>query len=507
MRWLMDTNIFISLEGNEVLNESFADLARLAHGNGHFLMVHPASEEDIRRDSNPQRMAINLSKIKKYTVLESPPILSPEEEARLGLSAGTPNARVDNQILHAVAQDAVNILITEDRGIHAKARLLKVSDRVHYLQQAVGFLRRMHAGAALALPPMIRTIPLHNIDGSVPFFNSLRESYPGFDNWYRRSAQQGRKAWIVSHDSGAFGAVAPRALVIYKEESNPRFNNRDIPGNGLKLCTFKVGEDVRGIKLGELFLKTAMEYAGRMGHAFIFITMRQGNLEHNHLEDLCVDFGFEKFDTCNGDNVFVKKQPPAPPPRGGLGAFEYHRTHCPFFFAGEEVGKFMVPIQPQYHDILFPDAPEAQPQIPMGVHPEESSGNAIKKAYLCRAQIRQVKPGDVLLFYRSVDRKKVTTVGVVEKAEILAGCDKIMSMVSKRTVYSYEEVAKAFGEEKTLVLLFRVACHLKKDGITFERLKEIGAVSGTIQSVQNIPHEKFLNIAHETQISDRFCVG
>ena len=336
----------------------------------------------------------------------------------------------------------------------------------------------------------------------IPFFNSLRESYPEFNAWYHKVAKEGRNAWVISNDSGAFGAVTPRAIVIYKEEANPSFDNQTIPGKGMKLCTFKVGEEVRGRKIGELFLKTAMEHARQAGLEFIFITMQPNKRENQYLEDLCIDFGFRKIDTYEGkDDVFVKKQPSDPPLRDGLTPFQYHRTHSPCFFAGEDVGKFMVPIQPRYHEILFPEA-QRQRQLPVSL--PESAGNAVKKAYLCRAQTRQIQTGDVLLFYRSSDSRAITTIGIVEKAEILTGCDRIMSMVSKRTVYSYEEVAKEFGNGETLVLLFRVARHLGKNEVAYERLKEIGAVSGPIQSIQNISHEKFLEVANEARFRDCF---
>ena len=362
----------------------------------------------------------------------------------------------------------------------------------------------MHEGPPAALPRAIRTVPMHNIDPTIPFFDSLRESYAEFDGWYSRVAQEGREAWIVSHDSGAFGGlVAPRALVIYKEESDPALDEGTIPGKGLKLSTFKVGEEIRGRKIGELFLKTAMAHAQRRGLAFVFVTMRPEKREHNHLEDLCVDFGFQKRGTYQGDNVFVKEQPSSPPPIGELDALEYHRRRYPFFFAGDGVGKFMVPIRPEYHDILFP---EAQSQLSLDAFPPGSAGNAIKKAYLCRAQIRQIKPGGILLFYRSGDRQAVATVGVVERAEIMTNCDDIMSVVSKRTVYSYNEVKQVFGEGATLVLLFRVARHLEKNEVGYERLKELGVVSGPIQSIQEIRHPKFLEIANEARFRDCFCV-
>ena len=197
------------------------------------------------------------------------------------------------------------------------------------------------------------------------------------------------------------------------------------------------------------------------------------------------------------------KNSPRPAVAGRTHPFRISSDAQPVFFAGEDVGKFMVPIQPRYHEILLP---EAQRQMRLPVSLPESAGNAIKKAYLCRAQTRQIQTGDVLLFYRSGDSQAITTIGIVEKAEILTGCDRIMSMVSKRTVYSYEEVEKGFGNGETLVLLFRVARHLGKNEVAYERLKEIGAVSGPIQSIQNISHAKFLEVANEARFRDCFCL-
>ena len=233
MRLLADTNIFISLEGNDVLSKSVADLARLTHSNGHKLMVHPASLEDIRRDSDSERQKINESKIRKYPFLESPPMLSPEEEMKLRLSANTPNDQVDNQILHAVAQNAVDILVTEDRRIHTKARALGVSGRVHYLQQAVEFLHRMHEGQAISLPSAIQTTPLHNIKVNIPFFNSLREEVTlnltfGIAKWRKRGGMPGLYRMIPAHSGRS-----PRApLSSTKKNPIPHSTIRKFPARG-----------------------------------------------------------------------------------------------------------------------------------------------------------------------------------------------------------------------------------------------------------------------------------
>jgi len=122
MRILLDTNIFIPLEdSSKVLDDSLCDLVKLANQHGHHLLVHPASKEDIARDSDGQRRAISLSRINKYPLLESPPDLSSEKLLVLGLSQSKDNDRVDNLILYALLRDAVDLLVTEDRGMHKKS--------------------------------------------------------------------------------------------------------------------------------------------------------------------------------------------------------------------------------------------------------------------------------------------------------------------------------------------------------------------------------------------------
>jgi hypothetical protein len=64
---------------------------------------------------------------------------------------------------------------------------------------------------------------------------------------------------------------------------------------------------------------------------------------------------------------------------------------------------------------------------------ERTPGNTIRKVYLCRAQAKGLKPGDILMFYLPRDRlaasQSLTTVGTFEQcwesrtAEELVGDD------------------------------------------------------------------------------------
>ncbi len=289
MRILIDTNIFIPLEDSStVLDESFSELVRLANENKHQLLAHPSSIDDIERDKDNDRKNISLSRIRKYPLIEDPPVPDENDISALGLKNHNANERVDNEILFSIYKDAADILVSEDRGVHRKARLLNIESRVHYLQQAVESLRRLHKKIHVSLPN-IKEVSLHNIDLNDPFFDSLRIDYSVFNEWFKRSSRDGRKAWIHRDKISGLGAI-----LIYKEENDEIISddNQALPGKSLKLCTFKVGETIRGRKIGELFLKAAFRFATANKIENIYITMRPG--KHEFLEDLCLDFGFNK---------------------------------------------------------------------------------------------------------------------------------------------------------------------------------------------------------------------
>jgi len=495
VRILIDTNIVIPLEDStHVLEESLGKLVRLANENGHQLIAHPSSYDDIRRDLDPRRREISLSRLRKYSTLNDPPKPSATEVAALGLVERDDNDRVDNEIAYALYRDAANILVTEDRELHKKAVTLGIADRVHYIQQATSFLECLHSRERVALPS-IEEVSLHQIDLKSTFFDSLRSDYPDpdFDDWYRKKAREGRAAWVYRDDRGNPGAIA-----IFKEEQDPIVtnDNRALRGKVLKLCTFKVGEHVRGRKLGELLLKAAFRYATKNQMEYIYVTMRPG--KQDFLKDLCEDFGFAHYGEYKNDRVFVKQHPLCPP-HAVLPPLEYHRQFYPHFRCTKEVRKYIVPIRPEFHEILFPDI-QSQPDL----FATATAGHAIKQAYLCYAKIGGIEAGDVLLFYRSQDMKAITSIGIVESAHEYQDHDKILQLVSKRTVYSYDDIV-SMARKKTKVILFRLAVHLR-DAIPYHWLLAQEVVNGQIQTIREISDESFRRIAAQWGISNCLLV-
>jgi hypothetical protein len=494
MRILLDTNIIIPLEdSSKALEDSFSEFVRLSGEFKHQLLVHPSSLDDIQRDKDPKRQAISLTRIRKYNLVVDPPRPTTEDLAIHQLIPANENDRVDNDILFAIFKDAANILVSEDRKLHLKAARLGVKDRVLYLQQAVVFLRRLHKRVSVVLPN-IQELPLYQVALEDPFFDSLREDYLNeFDNWFRRSAREGRKAWVYKEKSGYLGAIC-----IFNIEDDPRVtdDNRSIPGRVLKLCTFKVGETVRGRRIGELFLKNAFRFASANEVEHIYFHTRPG--KQDFLIDFCKDFGFYHFGAYKGDEVYVKDHPLLPP-YSDLAPLVYLKKYYPNFMADTTVGKYVVPIRPQYHKILFPDH---QRQLDLFQHTGSGSGqvagNAIRQAYLCHARISGITPGDILLFYRSKDQQAITSVGIVELVGDYQNVEKIMQLVAKRTVYSKEDIEK-MAEKRTKVILFRIAQHLER-GIPFGWLKRQHIVNGNIQTIRKISDASFKKIAEKSAI-------
>lgn len=482
MRFILDTNVLIPLEDSQVaLAPSLANVVRLSQEHGHQLIYHPASERDIRRDSNDLRRERTLERLHQYVRLDG------IQSCPWNVGVGNVHDIVDNEILYALESDAAHALITEDRGIHEKARARNLVDRVYTIQTAEDLLRRLHDAMHVHLPS-IDDVPLHALSDRLdsPFFDSLRSGYAGFNDWFKERARRGRRAWVYWDEGGVLGA-----LCIYARQENERVTDAGsiLRGSALKLATFKVAANCRGKKIGELFLKAAFRYAtaNRLEHIFI-----HGDQDAQHfLFALLEDFGFEDIGVWGRDRVLAKAHPNQPP-ESELPPFEYVRKYYPHFKKGSEVRKFIVPIQPAFHRILFSDYESpSDRQMPL-FRPSNAAGNAIKLAYLCHAQASALSPGDLVLFYRSSDEKALTSLGVVELYEGLQDPDAIVQRVRRRTVYSMDDIV-AMARRPTKVMLFRLVKHFAKP-VPQPWLKEESIVQGNIQSIREIKHEKFLRV-------------
>ncbi|MGE4242378.1 EVE domain-containing protein [Ramlibacter sp.] len=486
MHFLLDTNVLIPLEDSAIpLRDSLANFVRLATANKHVLVYHPASIEDIEEDKNDARRAQTLQRLRQYTKLEHRPPCpwnTPDTKR---------NDAADNEILYALSLHAASALVTEDRQIHDKAKARGLLDRVFTIQTAEDLLLRLHETVGVRLPN-IEEVPLYQLTPLLAskFFDSLRDSYD-FDRWFRRKSEEGCRAWVHWEAQDRLGGIC-----IFQRQDNERIaDGVTLEGAALKLSTFKVDPACQGRKVGELFLKAAFQFASVNRLQDIFV---HGDEErHYFLFEMLADFGFKQVGhhpACGRRDVVYLKHHPVDAPTASVPPFEYLRSYFPHFRHDPSVSAYVVPIRPEYHDILFPDFEGASTQQRHLFQRDNYAGNAIKMAYLCKAQLKAMNPGDVLLFYRSVDEHALTSIGVVETYETLADAEAIVARVKRRTVYSLPEIQK-MASKPTRVILFRFVRHLTQ-ALPLQELLARRILGGHPQSITKISHDKFEDILY-----------
>ncbi|MBB6497326.1 hypothetical protein [Methanococcus maripaludis] len=488
MRVLLDTNIFIYREDDSEISEELQELSRLLNERA-TILIHPKSREDIRKDTDEERKQVMLSKLNSYACLEYPP--SPGNDSTFNSTVGSPrrsNDDIDNHILYAVYRNAVNYLITEDRGIHKKAVQLGLKNRVLSLNEALGVFNEYYREISRKTLSQIKHIPIHNLHLTDPIFNSLRDDYPEFDDWFSRKASEGRKCWCYLNE-GNIGAI----LIYTANDNDPILTNPPRCGKRrFKICTLKV--DYLGHKLGELLLKQALDFCVDNSIDEIYLT-HFAHSGFDHLVDLVMEYGFEDIGLNErGENVYLKSLNPSDSEIAACNINELFKKFYPKYYDGTQVKKFVIPIIPQYHERLF-----------TGYHKRTNltlkewmgdfitEGNTIKKAYISHSSIRNMRKGDVLLFYRSRDHKELTTLGILEEFKAgLTSSEEIINMVGKRTVYSAFEIEK-IAKKPTTVMIFTMHFHLDSP-IPLKVLKANSILRGPPISVTEISHSGYEQI-------------
>ena len=449
MKLLMDSNVFEDVKRDKVLSDNLEDLR------------NTIKEASIELDSRP----LSIDGLKNFT-------------------------------------DLYDFIITENRDIHKRSNELSINYKILLIDEALqiftGYLTRDH----IIIPPALKSESVKNLDYSDPIFDSLKEEYnPEFERWFKKISDQGRNSWVYYRTDGHIGA-----LLIYKFEDESIDDSKpSLPKKRrLKIATLKV--TYNGYKIGELFIKMAVDISVRKGINEIYLT--HFTKPPDRLVELISEYGFNKVATKdNGEDIFVKRLTA----KGCEELKDYSpikisRIFYPSFYDGNDVKKFVVPIQPDYHNKLFTDFPNRQTTLPEHSGEFIVEGNTIKKAYLSHSNIKRIGPGDLILFYRSEDLQAITSVGVVESIHIgISDTEKILQLVGKRTVFSRQEIDKLVEEGPVSVFLFRHHIHLSKL-LGLKELISNGILKAAPQSAMELSPERYIKIKEMGGIDGRFTI-
>jgi GNAT superfamily N-acetyltransferase len=495
---LIDTNVFIGLEDTRRVDPASAELVRKCGQHAIDVFVHEAALLDIARDKDVARREISLSKLGKFQQLRSPKLPDdPSLEALFG-RIRKPNDRVDVALLYALRINAVDLLITEDQGIHERVKLTPLSSRVLTVVDALVWCRRTFDPTPVVLP-LIDDRKAHELDLSDELFDSLRDGYPEFDDWWRtKCVREHRGCWTVTVGNTLAG------LVVRKDETASQAGTALPATKILKICTFKVRPEFRGEKLGELLLKQVLWFAQRNGYDLTYVTTYADQVT---LIRLLEYFGFQHTASrADGEMVFEKALSPKKLELSdGVDLFTTTRTNYPRFVASDPANVFAVPIRGDYHQKLFPEVAFATPlplfpdeSVLLSTAGERTPGNTIRKVYLCRAKINVMKPGDVLLFYQSkssglLASQAMTSLGIVERITETKDLEELLRVTAKRSVFSEGELRRMVTASATPVkaIDFLLVGHLEPS-IPLSDLIDKGVFKGgPPQSICTLSPERF----------------
>lgn len=222
---------------------------------------------------------------------------------------------------------------------------------------------------------------------SDPFFDSLKEGYAEFADWFAKKASLHEPCIVVTNDDGSVSGF----LYLKVEDGSVEDVVPPLPpALRVKIGTLKI--DAHGTRLGERFLKKAFDYAVAKHATEIYVTVFD---KHQKLIDLFENYGFEKIankSTINGvEHVLLKSL--ASVGAGGDGCYP--------LLDSKNAG-WMLSIYPTWHTRLFPDSILKTEDVDL--IEDVSHTNSIQKVYLASMTgMERMQPGDNLVIYRTSD--------------------------------------------------------------------------------------------------------
>lgn len=481
---LLDTNIFIYLEDNKILEDKVLLLTkRLYDSDDYKIVIHPKTKEEIEKMKDSIQKNIFKSKIAVYKQIINPPIANKDFHEIVGCKNN--HDEIDNELLFSIKRNCVSYLITNDFDLKKKSFKIGLNDRVLSIDEALELFKPKQE-IVMKKPPFIEEKFLYQLDINDPFFDSLKEDYVEFEKWFENKQKQDAKAF-VSIENGKITSF----LMLKQEDENEKYDSFEkklSPLKRLKVSTMKVTDT--GKRIGEAFIKLIIQKSIILDVDEIYITVFD---KQKHLIDLLEQYGFKYYckknqkkanGTIEKENVFIKKAKPIE---------EYY----PFIkLTGKRI--FIIPIQENYHNILFPES-EQYLQISLDdLKGLNASSNSLRKAYLCDSNIKQITPGSIILFYCSGGKKAITSLGIVDAVfNKFEDFDEMYSLVKKRTAYSEDMLKKNYKNDK-LVILFKHYYSFDKY-VTYDFLISNGIINGYIQTIMQIKEKDLLKIFDESK--------
>lgn len=490
---LLDTNIIIHRENDRVSNYDIGLLYYWIDKLKLTKVIHPLTEKEINRCGDTKHLEVLKVKLQAYErIYTQADPTSDFYNCLRNFPDKTENDRVDNQFLYEVYSARVNMLITEDKRMRDKAKVLGLESKVFSIEQFINAATKKYPNLIEYKTLNVKPFRFGDLDQRDPFFNSLRQSYPGFDTWLAKKSEE--KVYAChDHTNHILGLLY---LKIEEDDENysdivPIFSKK----RRLKIGTFKT--ETTGFRLGERFLKITFDNAIRANINEIYVTMYPNV---GGLKELLESWGFTYWGKKGEEIVLIKNLKKYDATRTPLQNFPLTSTNC---------NKFILPIYPQYHTTLLPDS-ILNTEEPLDFITNIAHRYALRKIYITGASTCPAKTGDLVVFYRIGDKERkkyssvLTSIGIISQirtnfqsgSEFLKACEN-------RTVFSPQDLQKWWRKySQRLLIIDFLFQETFKHKITLSFLWDENIVSAPngprpFHQLTNEQFDKIINKARE----------
>ncbi|MDT5121408.1 MAG: hypothetical protein QOC96_890 [Acidobacteriota bacterium] len=507
MKVLLDTNIVIHREATRVIIRNIGLLFQWLDRLRYIKYVHPITIQEINKYQNSDTLKSLNIKLDSYVPLNVTAPLHPDVVKVCAPLDKDANDANDTLLINELYSKRVDVLITEDKKIRKKAELLNIDSRVFTID---AFLERViaeHPELADYKVLSIKKDYFGRIDINDPFFDSLKEDYPGFESWFVSKSQEEAYVCRTAEGLSAFLYLKIEDESEPYPEITPTFTRK----KRLKVGTFKAS--LNRYMIGERLLKIVFDNAIGYQVDEIYVTTFDATFPQQWLIKLLKEFGFvhwgKKHNDFGDELVYVRDMKER---------FDPDNPKLTYPYISRKSRPFIVPIRPAYHTNLFPDS-ILRTESPQTFIENEPFRNAISKVYISRALRRDLVSGDLIVFYRTavtpgraVFESVITTIGIVESLiDNIDSARKFIRLCKKRSVFSDQELLEQWNYNKNsrpFIVNFLYA-HSFKKRINLKHLMEIGVIAdvGSVpRGFELLNPKAFELILKETETDERIVV-
>jgi hypothetical protein len=343
---------------------------------------------------------------------------------------------------------------------------------------------------------VIQKVRIDSLDVENPFFNSLRDDYPGFNSWLSRKG--GEDAYVLVDNNQLLGFLYLKDEEEADDNITPSFGIR----RRLKIGTFKINP--HGTVLGQRFLSIILRRMLNDGYDFTYVTLFP---KQTALINLFEKFGFRKWGTKNnGELVYYKN----------LEVFNDIYRDFPRLSLQYPTKKYLLSIFPRYHTKMFP---ESQLRTERHHHVEDLSvTNSSEKIYISAArQVPEMRPGDHIVIYRTAEEgipaefssvaSTICTVSEVRQITDFDNFDNFLEYCGRGTIFSQEELQKFWQDQYPryiIKMLYNVSLNKR---IIRRDLRDSVGINAQRWTCVELSDNQFRDILEMGKINESFIIN